>query len=473
MLIMGEKMKMLGKNNVNKITILNIISTFMLQGIAFITTPIFTRLLGTAQFGLYSLFNSWVLILTCLMGFGINSSIGTGVYTFKEHYISFRNSILVSSTLICLLEIVVIVMCSSILVRVTGFSFDLVIIIGITAFAHYIINFAQMAFTYEKKAESNFILSVFLSIVSVGVSIFFIYKADSDSKYLGRIYGVAITYFIVAVIVWLVLFLKKAIGINKKYLQYGIAVGFPIVFHSLSQQILGQSDRVMMQEFEISTAEIGIYSLFYTLSSVLSTILGALNNSWCPFYYDDVSEEKWDTLNKKCKNYIEIFTILCVGFLLLAREVSYILADESYWRGINILPILSLAVYFTFMYQFPVNFEFFHKKTKIIAIGTIGAGIVNIILNAFMIPVLGMYGAAIATALSYFVLFLAHYAIVTRIKEYPYHLKITIFIPGIFGILIGIVLFYVLSPYSYVRWMIGIILGCFELYRIYKRKSIF
>ena len=33
--------------------------------------------------------------------------------------------------------------------------------------------------------------------------------------------------------------------------------------------------------------KIGIYSLFYTISSVLVTILGALNNSWCPFYYDD------------------------------------------------------------------------------------------------------------------------------------------------------------------------------------------
>lgn len=46
------------KNNSNKITILNILSTFLLQGIAFITTPLFTRLLGPEQFGIYSLFNS-------------------------------------------------------------------------------------------------------------------------------------------------------------------------------------------------------------------------------------------------------------------------------------------------------------------------------------------------------------------------------------------------------------------------------
>lgn len=95
--------------------------------------------------------------------------------------------------------------------------------------------------------------------------------------------------------------MKKPVGIKKEYLKYGIAVGFPIVFHSLSQQILGQSDRVMMQWFGVNADKIGIYSLFYTISSVLVTILGALNNSWCPFYYDDLNEEKWNILNKSVR----------------------------------------------------------------------------------------------------------------------------------------------------------------------------
>lgn len=466
-------MKLFGKKSVNKITILNIISTFMLQGIAFVTTPIFTRLLGTEQFGMYSLFNSWVLILTCLMGFSVNSSIGTGIYTFKDKYIYFRNSVLLSSTLICLLELILIGICIPILTKITGFSGWLIIILGVTTLSHYIVNFAQMAFIYEKKADNNLILSVSISIVSVVVSIFLIYKENDNSRYLGRIYGVATTYLVAAIIVWLLLFLKKPVGIKKEYLKYGIAVGFPIVFHSLSQQILGQSDRVMMQWFGVNADKIGIYSLFYTISSVLVTILGALNNSWCPFYYDDLNEEKWNIFIKKCKNYIELFTVLGIGFLFLSREVSYLMADESYWSGMNIIPILTFAVYFTFMYQFPVNFEFFHKKTKIIAIGTVGAGILNIILNAIMIPKWGMYGAAIATAISYLALFFAHYYIVIHMKEHPYHLNIKIFIPGLICMMIGAFLFYVFASYWYVRWGLGIILGCFELYRIYKRKSIF
>lgn len=467
---MGKSKK---KTSVNLIASLNIISTFILQGIVFFTTPIFTRLLGNTQYGTYSLFNSWVLILTCIMGISMHASIGTGVYTFKDRYLSFRNSILLFSTLVCALELLIMFIFRNQFSQWTGFSAGLVMMIGFTALGHYIILFAQKAYIYEKKAWSNFILSVSVSVFTVILSIILILHSADETRYLGRIYGVAIPYVLIAVIAWIILFAQKPTSIKSEFYKYGIIVGSPIVFHSLSQNLLGQSDRVMMQFAGISNSEIGIYSLFYTLSAVLSTILNALNNSWGPFYYDDLSEKKWDRINDKCRNYIELFTVLTVGFILLSREVSYIMADSTYWSGISVIPILSVAVFFTFMYQFPVNFEFYYQKTGIIAVGTVGSAVVNIILNAVLIPPWGMYGAAAATAISYFMLFLAHFIIVKNMKEEDFHLKISAFVPALITVSIAIVLFYTLQSLPLIRWGIGAAAGAYELYRILKRKSIF
>lgn len=458
--------------SINKITFLNILSTFVLQGIVFFSTPIFTRMLGTSQFGIYSLINSWILILTCVMGLSIHSSIGTGYYAFKDDYISFRNSALLLSSIICLIEVAIVVFARNIISQYLGINSCIIILIAITSFSHYIVNFAQTAFIYEKKALSNFILSVSLSVSTVVLSIILIDNSNDSEKYMGRVYGVAISYITISIIAWLLLYLKHPVGIVKKYCKYAVVVGSPIVFHSLSQNILGQSDRVMMQFMGISTSEVGIYSLFYSLCMVMSTILNALNNSWCPFFYDDISKNKWKQLNVKCKNYIELFTVLTIGFLLVSREVTYVMADEMYWRGINIIPILTVAVYFTFMYQFPVNFEFYHKKTNIIAFGTVGAGILNIILNALMIPSMGMYGAALATAISYLGLFFAH-SIIVKIMKNHFYIHINIFIPGLLGVGIGIILFYCLAMFWYLRWVLGVVIGIVELLRIYKRKTIF
>lgn len=461
------------RNSVNKIALINIISNLLLQGIAFFTTPIFTRILGTEQYGLYSVFNSWITIMTCILGFGTGSTIGTGMYEFKKDYYRFRSGVLLFGTILSIGAIFLILLFSPVLAESLGYSIDLLSILLLTAFAHYVVSFFQNACIYEREAMKNLIVSVSLSLSTVILSICFISIGIFDEKYLGRVYGTAFPYIFIAILVWIKLFFRAKTGLRKQYCMFAITVGFPVVFHLLAQNILGQSDRVMMQMMEISNSEIGIYSLFYTLTMVLNTVLSTLNTSWCSFYYEDLDAQRWDKLDKKSKNYIELFTVLTMGFLLLSREVSYVMADNSYWGGISVIPALVFAVYFTFMYQFPVNFEFFHKKTDIVAIGTLSSALLNIVLNMLMIPLWGMYGAAIATAISYGCLFVMHYIIVTHMKGFRFHLNARIFLPGLTCVCICTILFYVLAEYWIVRWGLGVILGLFEIHRIYKRRTIF
>ena len=459
--------------NVNKTIALNIGSMVLLQGIAFFTTPIFTRILGAGQYGIYAVFYSWVMIFSCILGIGTGTTLSTGRYQFRNEYYEFRSSILLFGSLISVLIIVIGMIFIRPISYILEYSVLMTVLIYIMAFAQYIINFAQNAFVYEKQADKNFILSVSLSFSTVALSLILIPHFANENKVFGRIYGAVIPTVIIAIIVWLMLYLKKPSVIHKKYCKYGLVVGVPVVFHTLAQNVLTQSDRVMMQHMDISDVEIGIYSLFYTLVSVLGIVLNSLNTSWCPFYYDDIDSKNWKELEEKCENYIELFSVLTIGFLMLSREVSYVLGGSEYWSGISVIPILVLGVYFTFMYQFPVNFEFFHKKTQIIAMGTLLAAVVNIILNTVFIPIWGMYGAAVATAISYVILFILHFFIVTHMKECSYHLKVVKFIPGLLSVLVGILLFYILCDYWYFRWGIGLLLGCYELWRILKRKRVF
>lgn len=459
--------------SINRITIFNILSTILIQGINFFTLPIFTRVLGAEQYGIYSVFSSWVMLVACVMGLGVQSSIGTGKYHFKKEYYSFRSSVLLFGSLFSVVLIFIVTLFIGPVSNFLGYNFMVVEMLLWTAFANFIINFAQNAYIYEKKAGVNFGVSVFLTISTLALSLYLLSEFSADELYLSRAFGMGIPYFLIGFIMWTVLFFKRPTMLHKKYCVYSITMGTPIVFHLLSQNILSQSDRVMMQKMDISNIEIGIYSFFYSFATVLSTILSALNNSWSPFYYDDLDSGNWKELEVKCRNYIELFTVLTVGFLLLSREVGYLLSGEEYSAGISVLPILVFSVYFTFMYQFPVNFEFFHRKTKIIAVGTCSTALLNIILNSIMIPLWGMYGAAIATAISYFLLFLAHYFIVTHMKDVQYHLKMTMFIKGLLIVFFAAVLFHFLENWWIIRWGLAFILGCVEVIKIVKRKQIF
>lgn len=459
--------------SINRTTALNIASTVLLQGIAFFTIPVFTRMLGASQYGIYAVFNSWNAVLACVLGLGVGSSLGTGRYQFKDDYYEFRSSILVLGSLISAGIILPGLIFSERIAEYLGYNKTLVIVLFVSAFAHYIIKHAQSAFIYEKKAECNFALSLGLAVATTVLSLYLITLFSEDIRFEGRVYGVTIPYVLAAVILWGATFFKNPAWIHWNYSKYGLAIGLPVVFHTLAHNVLSQSDRVMMQNMGIPSSEIGIYSLYYSFTAVLSTILSALNTSWCPFYYDDLDAQNWESLKTKCINYIELFTALTIGFLLLSREVGYLLAGADYWDGMPVIPILALSVYFTFMYQFAVNFEFFHKKAKMVALGTLAAAILNIILNAVMIPPWGMYGAAVATAISYCVLFVFHYVIVIHLKEQKFHLSVSTFLPALAVIGITMVLFYFLDGFWYIRWCIGAAVGGMELYRIWKRHSIF
>ncbi len=461
------------KKSINNQALFNILSTAILSGINFLTIPIFTRLLGAEQYGLYSVFHSWVVIIMCFIALECRTGLGTAKYTFGKEYEAYKTSSLILGTTSAIVFIVLSIIFKKQLSHILGYPEGVVVLIFVCAFAFHLVEFAKSAFIYEKKAEKNFILSVSLALLTVVLSLILLKGGIPRERYLSRVYGDVFPYLVIAAIIWITTFVKKPTGYNKEYWKYCFAMGFPIIFHGLSQDILKQSNRIMMQHMGHAGVEVGIYSFFCTFTIIVYVVLTALNTTWCPFYFDDLNEKAFDRLNVKCKNYFELFTVITCGFLLVSREVCYFFSNSEYWSGMNVIPFLVIGIYFIFMYQFPVNFEFYNRKTKIIAIGTFSAAIANIFLNILLIPKWGMYGAAVATAISYGLLFVAHYIIVQYLKEMKFHIPISMFIPGLLTVIVFSILFFILENYWIIRWVLGIMIGCIELFRMYKRKSIF
>ena len=59
----------------NTIIILNILSTVIIQGLNFLASPIFSRLLGTENYGVVSLYNTWTMIITAVFSLQVGSTL--------------------------------------------------------------------------------------------------------------------------------------------------------------------------------------------------------------------------------------------------------------------------------------------------------------------------------------------------------------------------------------------------------------
>lgn len=468
--------KILIGTSANQLAFFNILGPIILNGVNFFTVPIFTRLLGAENYGIISLYTTWVQILTIVMGIQTCGTISTArVHIDEKEHNAYYSSILLLSCLVSAGTTVLILLFLDPIASFLQFEKIVVLLIVVQSFGSYVISFASAKFIHHKQAHLNFLVSVAVTTLSIAISLVLIMGIDRyEDRYWGRIIGYVIPNAGIGVILAILIFAKGKTGYVKKYWKYCLPLCLPLVLHSLSQIILAQSDKVMLQKLLADNAAVGIYSFVFNFVHIINVIYGALNNTWVPLYYDHMKNAELELIQKRSKNYIALYTVLTMGFMLLAPEVVKLFASAEFWSGTDLIPIMTLSFYMVFLYSFPVNYEFFYKKTRVIALGTCMAGLVNIVANFFMIPVWGITGASLATMLSYVMLFVFHHLMAKfAVREAVYHYKLRLFLPGITAVLAAAALFYLLQDFWYLRWGIGVLLGGYLLVRLYKQKSIF
>lgn len=460
--------------NANRIIFLNILSTVIIQGLVFITSPIFSRMLGTENYGVVSIYNTWTMIVTAVFSLQVGGTLQIARNQFPiEDQPKYQSSILTFGTVNYLILSLVTFLFINQISRLIKMESAMILVMLLHSYGQFCVGYVNSKYTYEFKANRNFVLSLVTSVCSIGLSIFLIYQIPAESNYWGRILGNAITYAMLAVVSWVLILPKGKVLFKWEYWKFALPLGLPLILHSLSGLILSQSDRVMLQH--MSTASmVGIYSLAYSFSTVLNVIWNALNNSWVPFYFEYTRTGQIEEMKKRARNYLELFTVLSSGFVLLATEVYHLYADKSFWEGTILIPILAIGYYMVFLYSFPVNYEFFYKKNKFIAITTVAAALCNIVLNYFFIIYMGPLGAALATAIAHTFQFLFHYIcarFVIKEGEFPFSMRMLIPYTAVF--LVFAVLPILLPDAWLLRWGLGAALGVWELCRIVKRKNIF
>jgi len=447
------------------------VSRFSLQGISMITIPVFTRIMTTSEYGKFSNYNAWIMVLNILIGLQTHGSIANARVKYNRNdYKKYLSSVYSLSLLAYAFSFFIVLVLKDVLGFVFSVDSQLVPILLVNSFFSFSTTYYSEILIQDREVEKNAIISLLVSLSTSALSILFVQLMNTD-RHIGRIYGEIIPITGVGVIEIVLIYRLGKTFINKEYWTYCLALTLPLILHGLSGLVLSLSDRIMLTKM-IGDEATGIYGVAYGLAAIINTIWRAFNSSWTPFYYDYRKQEDFSKLKKKSDNYMLVFTVITCGFLLCAPEVYKIITPVSYWGGLKLLPLVALAYYFCFLYSFQANFEFYYEKTKLISIGTLLAASVNLLLNYLLIPRWTGVGAALATTVSYFFSFIFHYINAAYIIEEEYEHKLSFLLKGLFPVLLLSVLYYFTMDYWLVRWMAAGGLGVFLLHRFISRREI-
>ena len=133
--------KRLYKSRLVKSGIWFTIGTFFVQGISFITMPIFTRMLGTTGFGIVNVYTTWLSVFTTLITLGLVATVNNAKVDFNEKYNEFASSILFLATIFAFIWLIFGFVFKKQIGGIIGLNSILVVFLIIQSFFGFIVDF--------------------------------------------------------------------------------------------------------------------------------------------------------------------------------------------------------------------------------------------------------------------------------------------------------------------------------------------
>jgi O-antigen/teichoic acid export membrane protein len=194
-------------------------------------------------------------------------------------------------------------------------------------------------------------------------------------------------------------------GHLRRYLSFSV----PLVPSNLSFWVVNSSDRYLIGIL-LGASFVAYYGPSYTLGmliAMLATPFSLMLAASLPKHYDGVDTAIVQNVFKYTLKYflaaaIPSFFILSILSkpLLLALSTPEIASN-----GYLVTPFVAAAAVLWGTQQIFVQIVILEKKTKIVGILWVISALMNLGLNIFLIPLVGIFGAAISTLVSFLFIF--------------------------------------------------------------------
>ena len=429
--------------------------------LSFITLPLFTRLLTTEEYGQYTIYSSWsgilMIFLTLNLAYG---SFQTAMVKFENKRAEYITSIQGICLLLSIVFLIIYLPFRNLWDKLFELPTFFVLLMVSEIFFSTSTQLWMGRNRFEFKYKSVVVVTLLQSILSPVIA--FILVSFLEEKGYARILGYAGINILVGMIIFLWNYKQGKTFYNKTFWKYAFSFNIPLLAYYLSQMIFNQSDRIMISHIT-GTSDAAMYGVAYNLAMMINFILTAINGSYVPWMYEKMKENKTED-NKS----ISIVLSVLIGLMILciiwyAPEIIMIMAGKEYSSATYVVAPVAMSLLLLFYCQLFINVEFYYEEKKMLVYGSIGAAILNIVLNYLFIPVFGFVAAGYTTLVSYIVFTVSNYytmRLVLKKRKLPdimYNYKALLFI-FISFIIIGI-----LGVVLYSNLMIRIIITLFVL----------
>ena len=413
---------------------LSLIFTLAITGIGFLSTMLFSHILGKDLMGVYYLFVAYFGIFNMIGdgGFGQAAvkriSEGAEQNAYVTAYACLRGILTIVSTLI-------LITISPFFVDLKEYELVIWIIIALcAAFFGQTITRGVMGLGHMGIYNVGFGLSELARIIIQIITVLLGFTVYG-------LIGGYIAGIILSGILCIKYFTFKPAKFGFRHVKSLFIYGFWIFLISTGSTVFAYADTIFVGYF-LTNGDVGIYRVAFQFTTAATFITTAIYSTLTPKISNWSANNQWEKIAPPVSRGITFSLILAVpvftGGLLLADKLLYYFYGADFAAGATACTILLLvqviSVFITLLGVALTASD--HARQSFYATAT--AAVLNIILNSIFIPLLGINGAALATLISYSVnaVLIAHFLkryITVKIEKKPiFHIVFSAAVMGLF-----------------------------------------
>jgi O-antigen/teichoic acid export membrane protein len=283
-------------------------------------------------------------------------------------------------------------------------------------------NYEQLTalFRVEERSTAFVLASLANILLTVAATVLLVVVFDEGAV------GVLVGNFTGTLVVYLALlgYRREQLGLelDRPLLREMNRFGLPLVPSALFLWATNFSDRFFLVALT-DTAEVGRYSLAVRIASAMVLLLTAFRTAWPAFAYSlEEDREARRTYGFVLTYLLVVTSWIALALSLLAPWLVRWLAPSNpdFWPAANVVPPLAFAAVAFGGYIVMAIGVGRARRTQFNWVVTGIAAAANVALNLALIPRYGMEGAAVATVVSYTLMFAGMTLNAQRVYPVPY-----------------------------------------------------
>jgi O-antigen/teichoic acid export membrane protein len=393
------------------------------SAIPFLMMPVLTRFMSPEDYGIVAMFTVIIGFLVPIVGINMNGAISRQYY--ERETIDFR--VYLGNAFILLALNFIIIACIVWLLAepislITSFPKEWLWAVLLVASFQVITQITLVIWQVQVKPISYGVFQILQTLLNVGLTLYLVVLARQGWE--GRIEGQTIA-FIVFGIIGFFLLLKNGwikFDYNASYMKHILKFGIPLIPHTIGAFVITMMDRVFITNM-VGVAETGIYTVGYQIGMIIGILQDSFNKAWVPWFFERLKRDNEEEKRKIVKiTYLYFIVILLIALILslLAPALLSFFVGEEFKESSSFVIWIAFGFAFNGMYKMVTNYIFYLQQTRYLMYLTFLTAILNTLLNYIFIKYYGAVGAAIATTISFFIIFIFTWILSSKIYKMPW-----------------------------------------------------